>query len=216
MFNSLTILEETASFVAIDKPAGVPTIPDRFGSPSVHDQLSAARGERLWVVHRLDREVTGILLFARNAVAHRHLSMAFEQHKVSKAYEAWTSGDPPDPTALLHWESNLLRGKKRSYVHPAGKPAITDAQFWGVTETGQLRFVLTPQTGRNHQLRVHLANAGYPICGDALYGSPAPWRPGEIALRAIALRVAPGVLGRGELDLRAPALAPYLQVDSNL
>ncbi len=200
-------LFESPELLAIDKPAGVPTIPDRFGSPSVYGQLQDLRGEKLWVVHRLDREVTGVLVFARNSQAHRALSLAFEHHQVVKRYEAWTTGEPPTDGQAFRWESLLLRGKKRSYVHPAGKQAITDAQFVGVTTDGRLRFALSPQTGRNHQLRVHLASAGYVICGDALYGSTVPWRAAEIALRAVSLRVQAGALGPTDLTIEAPSLA---------
>ena len=183
------ILFEDADVVVLDKPAGTPTIPDRFGSDSVKDRLERERGEKLWVVHRLDREVGGVLVFARNADAHRALSMAFEQHRVEKTYEAVTEGVPPE-VASVRWENILLRGKKRSYASPHGKVAITDATCLGTTGQGWLRWSLRPLTGRNHQLRVHLSLAGYPIVGDALYGSTTLW-PAGIALRAVRLSVPP-------------------------
>ena len=182
----MNVLYESARFVAVDKPAHVPTIPDRFGSDSVREQLSALRGERLWVCHRLDRDVTGVLVFARDADAHRALSMAFERHEVDKRYEALTEGKPPS-TVEHRWESLLMRGKKRSYISHLGKEAVTEATFLGVTPRG-LRWSLHPLTGRNHQLRVHLSQAGYRIVGDALYGATTEW-PDGIALRAVKLAV---------------------------
>lgn len=180
------VIHETARLIAVDKPPGVPTIPDRFGSDSLHAQLQRDRDEKLWVVHRLDREVTGILVFAKDATTHRALSMAFEDHRVHKVYEALTEGDCA-PGTSFHWENKLLRGKKRSYVTPHGKPAITEAVCVG--RVGKLlRWRLNPLTGRNHQLRVHLANAGFPIAGDALYGATAPWTAG-IALRAVQIEL---------------------------
>lgn len=202
----MRVLLQTAELVIVDKPAGVPTIPDRFGSDSVHDQLQRQQGERLWIVHRLDREVTGILAFARTAKAHAALSQAFEARRVHKTYAAWTTGEAPGPAGTqLQWRDKLLRGKKRSYAHPAGKEAWTDAVFDGVDADGHLRWTLHPRTGRNHQLRVHLASRGWPIVGDVLYGSPVPWRPSEIALRAVRLEIPPGVLA-APLDLTTDAL----------
>ncbi len=192
----MRILVETPEFFAIDKPAGLPTIPDRMGSASVHNLFEAEVGQKLWIVHRLDREVTGVLLFARTADSHRALSLAFEHGRAHKTYQAWTSGLEPDQRQF-RWQDKLLRGKKRAYAHPAGKDAITLAEFSGpAPQPGLWQWQLQPLTGRNHQLRVHLASRGWPIAGDLLYGSPVTWRPGEIALRAVRLQLEPAVLGR--------------------
>ena len=177
------VLYESASIVIVDKPAGVPTIPDRFGSDCVQAVLARERSERLWVVHRLDREVSGVLVFARTAEAHRTLSMAFEDHTVHKTYEALTDGT--HAAGDHRFENKLLRGKKRAYVSPHGKPAITLATCLGPSSQG-LRWRLHPVTGRNHQLRVHLAGVGCPIRGDVLYGAVGTW-PDGIALRAVAI-----------------------------
>ncbi|MBM4342573.1 MAG: RNA pseudouridine synthase [Deltaproteobacteria bacterium] len=195
---------DNPGWLAVDKPAGVPTIADRLGSDSVHAHLERQLGHRLLVVHRLDREVTGLLLFARDAPTHRALSMAFEDRRVRKRYEAWCEGTPVWRTA--HWDDTLLRGKKRAYVHPAGKRAITDAALAGEGPCGWTRVDLWPRTGRSHQLRVHLANAGLPIVGDALYGAKAPFLASEIALRAVELVFAAGVLGSDEVHLAARGL----------
>jgi tRNA pseudouridine32 synthase/23S rRNA pseudouridine746 synthase len=198
----MQVLFEDDRVVVVDKPPGVATIPDRTGSDSVHAQLQALRGERLWVVHRLDREVTGILVFARSAPVHREISMAFEEHKVKKTYSAITDGFPPGPIGhMMHWQDKLLRGKKRSYPSPHGKDAVTDAVFEGQNVQG-LHWTVLPRTGRNHQIRVHLSQSGYPIVGDALYGSETPW-PAGIALRAIGLRCI-----EAGLDLRCPGFDP--------
>jgi tRNA pseudouridine32 synthase / 23S rRNA pseudouridine746 synthase len=180
-----TVLYESAAIVIIDKPAGVPTIPDRFGSDCVHAAVCRERGERLWVVHRLDREVTGVLVFARTAEAHRRLSMAFEHHDVHKTYEALSDGTYA--AGEHRFENKLLRGKKRAYVSPHGKVAITVATCLGPSDQG-LRWRLSPITGRNHQLRVHLAGVGCPIRGDVLYGATSTWSVG-VALRAVAIEL---------------------------
>ena len=203
----IAILQQNSDFIAVDKPAGLPTIADRFGSDCVHAQLQAQTGERLWIVHRLDREVTGVLLFARTAAAHRALSMAFEGRQVAKTYEAWCEGPAP-AWHTAHWENTLLRGKKRAYLHPIGKLAITDATFEGPAADGlSQRLLLRPLTGRSHQLRVHVAGVGLPVVGDGLYGANRPFRLAEIALRAVELRIAAGVLSATELRIEAPLLA---------
>jgi 23S rRNA-/tRNA-specific pseudouridylate synthase len=190
------ILLETPRLLVVDKPPGEPVIPDRHGSDSLHGRLERERGERLGVVHRLDREVTGALLFARDAAAHRALSMAFERHLVEKHYVAITEGSA-EVGSTFRWEDRLLRGKKRSYASPHGKLAITLATVTGAGLTWALR----PLTGRNHQLRVHLSRAGFPIRGDGLYGATSPW-PAGIALRAARL-VVPALEGLEALDVSA-------------
>lgn len=195
----MIVLFETAQVLVVDKPPGITVIPDRHGNPDLVSQLSAARGERLWVVHRLDREVSGVLALARSADAHRQLNAAFEGRTAEKTYRAVSGGEPPGPPGwTVTWDDLLLHGKKRSYVSPHGKQAVTDARFLG-GEPGALRWELAPRTGRTHQLRVHLAGAGFPIAGDVLYGSAAAWAAG-IALRAVRLRI-PGFAG---LDVSAP------------
>lgn len=181
----IPLLAEHPDLIVVDKPAGMPTIPERTGDrEAVVDRLRADRGEALWVVHRLDREVGGVLVLARTADAHRALSIAFEKRSVEKDYEALTEGVAP-VGATFRWENKLLRGKKRAYASPHGKPAVTEAEVIGA---GPLRWRLRPLTGRNHQLRVHLAAAGFPIVGDALYGATTPWADG-IALRAVRLAI---------------------------
>lgn len=206
----MQIVLDRPDLIAIDKPAGTPTIPDRFGSDSVHDQLERKLGQQLWIVHRLDREVTGILVFARTAAAHRLLSSAFEQRRAHKTYEAWTSGPVPGPQEVeFLWQDKLLRGKKRSYPHVAGKEAITAARYLGpAPQVGLHRWLLEPRTGRNHQLRVHLSGRGWPIAGDQLYGSDVAWRESEIALRAVALAFDREVLGSA-LEIRVDGLREF-------
>lgn len=199
----MNVLYESDRLLVIDKPAGITTIPDRMGSDSVHGQLQRERNTKLWVVHRLDREVSGVLLFAKEPEAHRTLSMMFEQHLIRKKYEALTDGDAPAEPAN-RWQNLLLRGKKRSYESPHGKLAITEANYAGYEPSVRaLRWFLTPLTGRNHQLRVHLAQHGYPIVGDLLYGNRRDWRPNEIALRAVEL-VMPEGEGLPALTVTAP------------
>jgi tRNA pseudouridine32 synthase / 23S rRNA pseudouridine746 synthase len=172
--------------------------------PCLGRDLERALGVRLWPVHRLDFEVSGLVLFARSASAHRTASSAFEGRRVRKTYEALTEGAdraPPLP-ATFDWESRLVRGKRRSFEAPHGAPARTHARavarlpsapFLAPATAAEvpelLHFVLEPETGRPHQLRVHLARAGFPVVGDALYGASTRWHQPGIALRSVALEL---------------------------
>lgn len=195
---SLRVVAESPAAIAVDKPAGWLTIPGRRGEedprPVLVHAVGERTGEKVFIVHRLDREVSGIVLFAKTAEAHRTLSVLFESREVSKRYEAWTEGEPPSfGPAPQTWEGWLIRGKRRVHEAPSagkGKWSRTVATFLGTVDRGDrtlLRWELRPETGRPHQLRVQAAARGFPIAGDALYGSAFPFRPYEIALRAVAI-----------------------------
>lgn len=193
MSTPLPVVFENAALLIVDKPAGWLSVPSRLGvrdaRPCVGIQLQAQCGQQLWPVHRLDEEVSGLLLFAKTAAAHRTLSMAFEAHQIDKSYLALCEGSPPDAAqqgVTVRWETTLLRGKKRAYVHAAGKPAITDVCFLGGVAERPL-FALSPKTGRGHQLRVELSRRGWPIVGDTLYGAPHALPSGGILLCACTL-----------------------------
>ena len=171
----------------VDKPAGWLVIPGRRADdprPVLKRWLEEQHG-RVWTVHRLDEPVSGLLVFARDAATHKALNRLFEDRQVSKVYRATTSGRR-EPGELV-WDAPLRRGKKRTYVADHGKPSRTRARCLGPSEQG-LEWELHPQTGRTHQLRVHCAHAGFPIAGDALYGSEIVREDG-IALRAVRLTI---------------------------
>ena len=196
MASPLPILFSNPTVVVVDKPAGWLSVPSRLGAadprPVVGTVLQDQLACRLWPVHRLDEEVSGLLLFARSTDAHRLLCGAFENHSIEKTYSARCQGPVPADARLrswVRWTTTLLRGKKRAYVHPAGKIAITDV--WLQEENASsLHFLLRPRTGRGHQLRVELARRGCPIVGDILYGSAPMAGQIGIDLRAISLSFA--------------------------
>ena len=205
----MRIIFENQHLCAVEKPGGVLTVPARTGAadprPCLGRQLEQQLRVRLWPVHRLDLEVSGLVVFAKNADAHRVASSAFEQRRVHKRYEALTEGaERADPAVTtFKWESLLVRGKKRSFEAPHGKPAVTESQLLGRVPSARwlgpgvegppaelLHFSLEPHTGRAHQLRVHLARAGFPVVGDALYGALVPFAvPLTIALRSVRLEL---------------------------
>jgi len=216
------IVWESEHAVALDKPSGMLTIPGRLGArdprPCLVHAVARQVPGKIWIVHRLDLEASGLVLFARSAAAHRVLCTAFEQRAVRKTYEAWTEGSLPDPLDRpLAWESQLLRGKRRVFETPRGKWSRTVAHCAGRVEWHGWQLVawrLCPETGRPHQLRAQSAARGWPIAGDRLYGSGVDFGPSRIALRAVALdlqAIAPGQ--RTGLDLPTLLDVPGLSSD---
>jgi len=174
---ALTVVFEDAHVVVVNKPAGLSAIPERdLAQPSAQRQLEAARADRLFVVHRIDKEVSGLLIFARDAATHRALSMAFEQRKVHKRYLglAWGAlplGDSGELSMPIH-----EFGSGRMGVDARGKASLTrwKSVALGALPEGPVTLLeLEPHTGRRHQLRVHAYAFGHPLVGDPRYGDPA-------------------------------------------
>jgi tRNA pseudouridine32 synthase/23S rRNA pseudouridine746 synthase len=178
--------------LVLDKPAGLLSVPGR--SADEQDSLSL-RVSAWWpdarIVHRLDQPTSGLLLMARNAAAHRTLSMAFEQRRVDKRYVAVVHGEvlcdagTIDAAITVDWPN-----RPRQHVDPVhGRPSLT---HWRVVarlpprsdQGPRTRLELQPVTGRAHQLRVHLLHIGHPIVGDRLY------RPEESAEPRLLLHAA--------------------------
>ena len=179
----LKVLFEDGRLVVIDKPPGRLTIPGRTPEPlpCLQEQLQQERGgERLWVVHRLDRGTSGCLAFARNAEAHRTLSMAFEAQQVHKRYLALVRGQlQPDVGSFTQALSPGRKGGMRlARPGEAGKPAETRfrvlERFQGpLGSPGYCWVECEPLTGRLHQIRVHLGFAGHPLAVDEDYRGAA-------------------------------------------
>lgn len=188
--SKLTVLFQNDAVVVIDKPAGWLSVPSRKGlddaRPCVGPALEGQLSGRLWPVHRLDLEVSGLLLFARSADAHRKACGWFERRTVHKTYQALTEGPAPlEPEAI--WTGVLVKGKKRAFTAPHGKPTETRVQWLGTRADGAQHWELEPVTGRSHQLRFDMARHGYMILGDVLYGSTQGYAGDGIALRAVRL-----------------------------
>lgn len=169
------VVHEDDRVVVVDKPVGLASIPERdLAVPSAQTHLEAARGERLFVVHRLDKEVSGLLAFARTAEAHRALSMAFERREVDKVYAALLVGLLADARGTIDLPVHQF-GSGRMGVDPRGKPSKT---AWEAVARGLGHTLVDarPLTGRRHQLRVHFYAVGHPIAGDPRYGDPTAQR----------------------------------------
>jgi tRNA pseudouridine32 synthase/23S rRNA pseudouridine746 synthase len=174
-------LYEDEALLAIDKPAGRLVIPGRVtGEPSLREELTARHGP-LWVVHRLDRGTSGVLLFARSAAAHRDLNLQFERGEPRKLYLALVAGSPPDRFERDDGVAPARKGRMKPVPpgDPRGKPARTAfrvvERFPPRHGIGALALVeARPESGRTHQIRVHLLAAGCPLAIDPDYGEAGP------------------------------------------
>jgi tRNA pseudouridine32 synthase / 23S rRNA pseudouridine746 synthase len=167
----MKILFEDESLLVVDKPAGVPVIPERDSKDCLQKDLEVAHG-RLFVVHRLDKDTSGVILFARTADVHRRLNGLFESRQVEKTYLAWVLGSPQREDGVVNAALREF-GSGRTGVDPRGKPASTR---WRVKRRAGEKTLLEvqPATGRRHQIRVHLYSLGHPVLGDRLYGESRP------------------------------------------
>jgi RluA family pseudouridine synthase len=175
------------SLLAVNKPSGMLTMPDGYDKtlPHLRSILEPSFG-RLWIVHRLDRETSGVIVLARNADAHRHLNTQFQEHRASKLYHALVLGQPPWQNLTIN---DPLRPdgdrRHRTVVDPVrGKSALSELKVLCRFE-GFCLVEVSPLTGRPHQIRAHLKHVGYPILADPLYGDPT--HPSHTLLPRLAL-----------------------------
>jgi 23S rRNA pseudouridine1911/1915/1917 synthase len=168
------IIFENDSFIAINKPAGLLSIPDRMQSETSLKDILLEKYGAIFTVHRLDKDTSGIILFAKTEAAHKYFSQLFEERKIEKYYQGLVLGSPAQKKGTLDApisEHPLQKGLM--VVHRKGKPSVTDYE---VVEEHKnyslLQFQL--QTGRTHQIRVHCKNMGHPLACDELYGDGKP------------------------------------------
>ncbi|HTS01408.1 MAG TPA: RNA pseudouridine synthase [Thermoanaerobaculia bacterium] len=225
------LLAETPDVLALDKPAGVSmATSSRPGSAeeAVRRLLAACRVEARdplpKLVHRLDVGTTGVVLLAKSDAAHRALSRALQQGAARKTYRALVWGHPVPARGRV--DLALARDPKdgrKMRVARDGKPSVTNYETLGrLSALAELR--LAPETGRTHQIRVHLSAKGHPIAGDDFYGGATRWRGiKDAALRAALRRLARPllhaeriVIPEMEIDVSAPLPGDYEEILASL
>lgn len=171
------ILWQDAHLVAVAKPAGLATVPGRGEESSVLEQMAGCR-----IVHRLDKETSGVLLLAKDAEAQAHIGRQFFRREISKEYLALVAGTPVEESGHIDAPvgTHPVRKKLMAIVRN-GKPAVTD---WKVEKRlGPFTLIKCfPRTGRRHQIRVHLKSIGLPLAVDPDYNRPRPGEPAGIFL----------------------------------
>lgn len=224
---NLNIVFEDADVIVINKPAGLTVHPGAGISSGTlvngllgHcSDLSGIGGEiRPGIVHRIDKDTTGILVVAKNDAAHQGLSAQFSQHTVKRVYYALVFGSPKTDKGRIEGEigRHPVDRKKMSGSARHGRHAVTHwkvlARYSGVT-----LLKLRLETGRTHQIRVHLSEAKHPLLGDSVYGGDA--RLGNI--KDVKLRSLIKELGRQALHAKTlgfihPSSGEYVEFDSDL
>ena len=187
----LVVLHDDHEIVVLDKPSGLLSVPGR--GAHLADCLLTRVQEvfpQALLVHRLDRDTSGVMVFALTAHAQRHLGLQFEKRQMRKTYLAELYGrlEPREGTVDLPLIVDWPNRPRQMVDHENGKPALTD---WKVLSHGDTstRVRLFPKTGRSHQLRVHMLALGHPILGDPFYAEgPARAAP-RLMLHAESLRL---------------------------
>lgn len=167
----LDVIHEDAELLLVNKPQGLLSVPGK--GPHLADCL-ISRVQTAFptalLVHRLDRDTSGVMVFALTPAAQRHLGLQFEKRHTKKTYIALVHGEVAaksgvvDLPLIVDWPNRPLQHVN----HETGKPALTEWRR-GAVNDGVTRMRLFPRTGRSHQLRVHMKEIGHPIVGDPFY-----------------------------------------------
>jgi tRNA pseudouridine32 synthase/23S rRNA pseudouridine746 synthase len=214
-FARALVIEEDASILALNKPAGLSSQGGRIKAKTLDDLLWAfarSNGKRPELVHRLDRDTSGVILAAKTKPAAGFLGKAIAARKVTKTYLALVASPPDPPTGTI--EAPLRREEigREAYMrtcladHPDAEAALTRYRTVA-TGPGAALIELNPHTGRMHQLRVHLASIGRPILGDVRYGGALTAGGAAVPrlmLHALALDFPHPEGGRRRIEAPAP------------
>lgn len=187
----LVVLHEDHEILIVDKPAGLLSVPGRGAhlADCLLRRVEAVFPQAL-LVHRLDRDTSGVMVFALTKHAQRHLGLQFEKRQMKKTYIAEVWGDVPEPEGavdlplIVDWPNRPLQ----KVDHAAGRPALTRWKRLRVRD-GRTRMRLMPETGRSHQLRVHMREIGHPILGDPFYAEGPARQAPRLMLHAESLRL---------------------------
>ena len=187
----MNILHMNDFIIVINKPAGLPVLPDGWEKDSQYlvKMLEEELG-KIFIVHRLDKVTSGVMVFARDAETHRALNMQFEKHEAEKVYHAIVEGNPKWEEKVTKFPLHANVGHKhRTIVDDRnGKPSETKFRILERYQSSAL-VEAQPMTGRTHQIRVHASALGYPLLGDILYGASETNLTARPALHANSLTI---------------------------
>jgi len=168
------IIFENEELIVLNKPSGLLSIPDREGKDISLKKLLQEKYPQVFTVHRLDKDTSGVIVFAKTEEAHKHLSKQFEERQTEKIYVGLVIGSLPEKTGSIDAAIMEHPGKNGLMViNRKGKQALTDYEVmedFGIYSLLQFRI----HTGRTHQIRLHMKNIGHPMVSDALYGDGKP------------------------------------------
>ncbi len=170
----LDIIFENDQFIAVNKPSGLLSIPDRLGQELSLKDILKERYGNVYTVHRLDKDTSGIIVFAKDENTHKQLSQLFEGRDVEKYYVGLVNGTLVNASGSIDSAIMEHPGKAaKMMTHVKGKPSLTDYEVlesFRMYSWVQFRI----HTGRTHQIRVHMQHIGHTIACDELYGDPKP------------------------------------------
>lgn len=199
MNNKLNVLYEDNHVIAVVKPAGMLVQGDYTGNRTLLDHVKKYLKDKykkpgdvfLGLVHRLDRPVGGVIVFARTSKAAKRLQTQFENHSTEKIYLAWIEGIAEQKGCLCH---KIMRNEKRAIISEEGKEARLSYRRLKILENRSFMEILL-ETGRHHQIRLQFTTIGHPVVGDSYYNSHQRWLNGAIALWSFQLKINHPVTG---------------------
>ena len=204
---SLKILYEDNHIIAVVKPAGVLTQGDSSGEPCLMDMVKDYLKEKykkpgnvfLGLVHRLDKPVSGIVLFGKTSKGASRLSEQFRNHTIQKTYHGIIVGKPKESRGVIKEKVNKISFFAEGFTNKTDEELLAEIKKATKTRTAELEYEviksndkyslikILPKTGRFHQIRIQMANMGNPILGDEKYGAKSPLPDRSIALAATAI-----------------------------
>ena len=185
----MNIIQADNHILVIEKPAGLSILPEGWEPDAPYlVKLLEENYDKIWVVHRLDKVTSGVMVFARTAEAHRELNRQFERHEVEKIYHAIVAGNPTweEKICKMPLRVNVGHKHRTAVDQKRGKPSETHFKVLKREQTGTL-LEARLMTGRTHQIRVHLYALGFPLLGDVLYGMSETKQFTRPALHALSL-----------------------------
>lgn len=211
---NLQVLYEDNHIIAVDKPAGVLSQGDKSGDKSIFDEVKKYLKTKykkqgnvfLGLVHRLDKPVSGIILFAKTSKGAARLSEQFRNHAIQKIYHGVVEGAPENKKGEIKEKVKKISFFAQGFVGKSDEEILKEIKKTAKTRTAELSYEVLksgkncsllkifPKTGRFHQIRIQMANMGHPIVGDAKYGARQFLPDNNLALRAtgITFRTATG------------------------